>query len=166
LTTVAYRDGVLASDSKSSGDNIYDGNVIKVRKIKAVEELSWIDRIIKRKEPQEISYLVGYAGAVADCLDYIDCIFAGAPQNKNTYESNILSICEDGTITLYDGSSLRGIEVTADFISIGSGGPIAQGAMFHGASAVEAVKAAIYLDNMSGGDIQIVTFDSEDEDEE
>jgi ATP-dependent protease HslVU (ClpYQ) peptidase subunit len=161
MTTVTYRDGVMASDSKSSSGNTYDGNVVKIRKVILIEDLSWVERLVFRKEPKEVPMLVGYAGAVADCLDYIDTLFFGMPQSKQSYEANVLAITGDGQITLYDGTSLRGVEIHSDYASIGSGSEIALGAMFVGANAMEAVEAAIHLDNTSGGDIQVVTFDDE-----
>lgn len=165
MTTIAFRDGVLASDSKITGNDVFVGSIKKIFKIVLEEELSWVDKLVFRREPEQIEYLVGMAGGLEDCKEYIQCIFYGKPQTRG-FEASIMAICMDEddkyVITKYDGNGTQGFQVQADYASIGSGVELALGAMYHGATAVEAVEAAIYHDNTSGGEIQSLTFGDDD----
>jgi 20S proteasome alpha/beta subunit len=166
LTTIAFRDGVLVSDSKITGNGIFVGEYQKIFKLTVEEQLSWIDRIVFRKEPEQIDYLVGAAGSVEDFNDFIECIFFGAQREKAEYDCSVIAVsCDENdeySIRMYDGTNLKGFEVKAKYAAIGSGSPIALGALYQGATAEEAVQAAMHHDNGSGGEIQKVSF-TEDE---
>jgi ATP-dependent protease HslVU (ClpYQ) peptidase subunit len=162
LTTIAFRDGVLASDSKvSSGSDVFVGEFQKIFKLIVEEELSWIDRLVFRKEPEQVEYLIGAAGTLEDIQEYIGNMFMGGERTKASYDCSLLAVCQDDEggyiITKYDGGQ-KGFQLSAKYASIGSGYEIALGAMYHGASAEEAVKAAMYHDNTSGGELQRVSF--------
>lgn len=163
MTTVVYRDGILASDSKvTGGGHVYEGNVKKIFKTKFTEQLSFMDRVVFRKTPNEIDYLIGFCGAMADAQDYIDCIFNGEPRTKEEYDCTVMAVHLDQNgkevIEVYDGNSLNAMVFNTNYLSIGSGSSIALGALYHGASAVEALNAAIFHDNHSGGTIQTLSF--------
>ena len=168
MTTVVYRDGILASDSKVTSDgHIYEGNVKKIFKTTLAEQLSFMDRIIFRKVPRERDYLVGFCGALADAQDYFESIFHGSPQVKESYDCNIIAIHinDEGEeiIEAYDGTSINPMTISTPYIACGSGGHIALGALYQGASAIEAVTAAIHHDNMSGGDVQTLSFEEDND---
>jgi ATP-dependent protease HslVU (ClpYQ) peptidase subunit len=167
LTTIAFRDGVLASDSKiSSGSDVFVGEFKKVFKLVVEEQLSWVERLVFRKEPHQIEYLIGAAGTLSDIQEYIGCMFLGEERTKGDYDCSLLAIQQDEDggyiIRKYDGG-LRGHVVNAKYASIGSGYEIALGAMYQGASAEEAVAAAMYHDNTSGGELQKVSFADDEE---
>lgn len=131
MTTIAYRDGVLAADSLVTlGDTKVHGRYLKIQRIG--------------------EYLVGVAGGVADCQAFVD--WAKSPEDdpppKGSYSA--LVIDGKGRLKEVEGGNplpkLRG----AKFAAIGSGGPFAIAAMYAGASAVDAVKIACKIDTGSG----------------
>lgn len=162
MTTIAFRDGVMVSDSKMSGNDVFVGEFKKVFKLVLEQELSWVERLVFRKEPEQLEYLIGAAGNVEDITDYIACLFYGEPRTKGEFDCSLMAVEEDGKggyiIRKYEGGSMKGFEVKAKYSSIGSGFEIALGAMYQGATAEEAVQAAMYHDNMSGGEIHKVSF--------
>lgn len=165
MTTIAYRDGIMASDSKVTGNEVFVGQAKKITKITVEEDLPWIDRVIFRKEPKQKTYLVGMCGELAGCLHFMDVLFFGAQQSSEI-SGALLVVDEDGEIMIYENGRTNGIRIEGEYAAEGSGFEVALGAMFHGATAVEAVQAAIHHDNTSGGDIQVLSFEDEDDAEE
>lgn len=161
MTTIAYRDGILASDSKMTANGTYVGNYEKVLKVISVEKQSWFDKLLKR-DPITTTYLVGCCGVVNDIQDYMEFIFSDGPQPTGDLNCLIVTIEEETReILLYESGAAIGMKIDSDYVATGSGSEVALGALYQGATAVEAVEAAIHHDNMSGGKIQTVSFNDE-----
>jgi 20S proteasome alpha/beta subunit len=130
MTTVAWRDGVLAADKKGSvGNTGY--RVTKLFKAKG--------------------HAIGFAGNQGVGLKFVDWWRAGKPGKCPLDDESEALVMDLATGRCYhyeeDGHP---IPVEDKFASIGTGSDFAIGAMAAGATAVEAVKIASKWDNCSG----------------
>jgi 20S proteasome alpha/beta subunit len=136
VTTIAYRDGVLASDSLVTSDGLVVGSAEKI-----------------------ISFgplLAGAAGTLSFANAFFDWLKAGAkgsPPKMGEGESGATGIVvmPDGLIVTFDDSGCD--RIRAEYHAIGSGRRLAMGAMAAGACAAKAVRAACELDVYSGGKV-------------
>lgn len=132
MTTIAYRDGVLASDSLVTlGSTKVHGSYQKIRRVGG--------------------HLIGTAGSVAACQSFIDWVRCGddeSPPPKGEY--NALIIDPRGRVREMENGSVLPVPRGAKFFAIGSGAPYALAAMYAGASATEAVKIAAKIDTSTG----------------
>lgn len=132
MTTIAYRDGVLASDSLVTlGNTKVHGSYQKIRRIGG--------------------YLVGTAGSVATWQQFIDWVKSGNdedPPPKGVY--NALIVDPRGKVREIENGSVLPCPRGAKFFAIGSGSPYALAAMYAGATAAEAVKIAAKIDTSTG----------------
>lgn len=138
MTTIAYRDGVLAADTLVCESGRRVGRATK------------------------IFGKAGVFGGVAGCLSHMNAFrdwflggMTGDPPSMKTEDG------ESEAFIVHDGYVLTLSKMGWDVMrteshAVGSGGPVALGAMASGASAEEAVKAAISLDVWSGGDITVL----------
>ena len=141
MTTIAYRDGVLAGDTQVSGG-------IK----------TYSPKVFTTKGGQ----LVGGAGDLVSVLVFVDWV--GRPKSERPDLSHdddfeALVISPDGGVEWWD-NTLRPVPVPEPFYAIGSGELAAMGAMERGASAEEAVEAGIKWDSQSGGTVVAVRLKS------
>jgi len=146
MTTIVYRDGVMAADTMGSwsGDVGY-----------GIPKLAKTER-----------FLLGFAGCLAFSHPMHDWIagkgdlplheFYKEPPTFDAGDSGVTVLVApvDGSTLWYfcddgNGAPLFG----KDFDSIGSGARFAIGAMYAGACAESAVRAAIALDESTGGDV-------------
>jgi len=141
MTTVAYKDGVLAADRAISGQ----GHIGSTRKV------------FRRKSD---GALVGWCGTVSVCQRWVDWFLAGergvAP-NLGTDEdsaSHMLVVRPNGGVEQHDRYGRAVFD--APYYAIGSGGDYALGAMAFGATARQAVAAAMKHDHMTGSGVQYV----------
>jgi len=154
MTTIAYRDGVMAADTMGSwsGDINY-----------GVPKLAKTDR-----------FMMGFSGAYPFAHPMYDWIlgkgdtplheFYKEPPEFDAGSSGITVLLapNDGKGPLWyfaadgNGSPLWGKE----FEAIGSGARFALGAMHAGATPINAVRAAIDLDDGTGGEVVSVTKNS------
>jgi ATP-dependent protease HslVU (ClpYQ) peptidase subunit len=132
MTTIAYRDGVLASDSLVTlGNTKVHGRYQKIRRLGG--------------------YLIGTAGSVAACQNFIDWVKAGDdedPPPKGEYSA--LVIDPKGRVREMENGNVLPVPRGARFFAIGSGAPYALAAMYAGATATEAVKIAAKIDTSTG----------------
>jgi ATP-dependent protease HslVU (ClpYQ) peptidase subunit len=140
MTTLAYRDGVLAGDTRTTdeADGILPGHVRKVLRLKN-------------------GTLIGFAGGLAT----MQTIFRDIKKNPNgvlniqpNEELEGLLIYADGKVMQLDGGGWT--ERDADFYAIGSGAVPARVAMRCGLDARAAVKIAMEFDSDTGGKVQCV----------
>ena len=138
MTTVAYKDGILAADSQTTSGHIQSGSTFsKIRKFNGgyaafsglCSDMPILFDLIKGKEVE---------GETKD----IDATAIVMPNEGKPYQASV-----DSLGNLYK-------HPISKFSAIGSGWTIAMGAMQSGASAKEAVKAAIKLDIYSGGAVK------------
>ena len=135
MTTIAYKGGILAADSNCSAGGV---RVYQVRKIFRIDDGS----------------LVGFAGDLAEGMKLVDWLDDGADEETRPGLQNVhgLVVRPSGRITLYE----QGVPINPrkpKYIAIGTGQATAMGAMFWGASAVGAVRAAIEHDDCTRGPV-------------
>lgn len=138
MTTIAYRDGVVAADTRSTRGGF----------------------ILPGSSPKLFRMLDGGVAAVtgdyAPGVSFIEWLKApdGKPE-PSLGEATVIRFRADRTITIYecDGSYAE----TAPFCAWGSGMTPALAALHAGLSAADAVKIAMLIDPYSGGDVDEVT---------
>lgn len=155
MTTLAYRSGVLAFDTQVTAG--WGGRVGTFRKGAVVGQ-----------------YLIGCSGTLHACQMFmrwftdayaysINCgeLIVPPPHIKEYMDEddsiNVLVIRRDGKVFSYDGV-VHPYEIDGEFHARGSGSAFALGAMEMGASARQAVEAAIKWDTGSGGTVQTLNL--------
>ena len=142
MTTVAWRDGIMAADTQSiKGD------------MKAIGCI----KLFKTTNTRGKTVLLGISGDYLEAMLYVE-------QYGGCFEEPPQKVTGDVDILIWDGkrlwedSSLQHpvLVPKCKYYAVGSGASVAMGAMFMGASAKEAVSAAIAIDAMSGG--RVVTM--------
>jgi ATP-dependent protease HslVU (ClpYQ) peptidase subunit len=134
VTTIAYRDGVLASDSR-----LTLGEVICTDKCKKIWRLA-------------DGGLFGASGNNESGLIVLKALQKDTPLPKLDGEMYAIHIRPNGRIYVSEGRLWD--HWPEAFIACGSGQQAALAAMRSGADAVTAVKAGIALDVYSGGRVQ------------
>jgi len=140
MTTIAYKDGVLAADRLCDS---YPGK-FEAQKILLLKS----------------GGVLAGAGDRADIEKFYRWYDAGQPEGKEpklTDGSMAILIAELGQPLLYANESMFPIVMdTVDFYAIGSGSNYAIGAMAMGADAIQAVRVACQHEIYSGGAIQFI----------
>lgn len=144
MTTIAYRDGVLAADSRAYGGKwkASPGEKAKMRRIAA-------------------GRFAGCVGAIStnsvggDQLLW-DWIERGAPApvsgDIRPDSFSVLILAPDGLHLAYENMTFSG-PIRSEFYAVGSGEDFALGALAMGATAEEAVQIASRFDHHTGGEI-------------
>jgi hypothetical protein len=142
LTTIAYRDGVLAADSLADGGS---GKQVcqKLHRKQITEGRKTFDVVI------------GICGEVFAALTFVDWYGTGKPIPDTLLnihsDFNCLILRPDG---LYEvDNHCRTDKILDDMFAIGTGAHAARAAMLCGKSAVEAVRVAARIDKNTGGRI-------------
>jgi ATP-dependent protease HslVU (ClpYQ) peptidase subunit len=132
MTTVVYRDGILAADTL-----VTQGGAVKVhgeyRKIRRIGD-----------------HLVGTSGGVADCERFVNWLMAGEDAEPPKGEYAAIVVSPNGRVREIEGGHPLPRPRNAKFFAIGSGAPFALAAMYAGADAVTAVKIAAKIDTATG----------------
>ena len=143
MTTIAYRAGVMAADTRAyAGYNAPLGSKNKLLRM-----------------PD--GTLVGVSSSKPGFSEFVTTWFVSGADLKDVahlkdVEFTLIAVRADGSaIYAKDDFYLSG-PVTAPFYSIGSGNMIAIGAMHIGASAHEAVEAACHYDVWSSGPVMSI----------
>lgn len=152
MSTIAYRDGIIAADTLASTGN---KTMTGVRKIGRTDRFlfglagrfsgvhriyNWVKEIEKDTSPH-------------DFYKHMESL------ETLGLDATVLLVEKDGTIwTMTDDGGV--CKVAATYESIGSGQDFALGAMYVGASASDAIEAACNFDPYSGGEVHTVSFDS------
>lgn len=139
MTTIAFKDGVLASDSLVTSGGQRDG--------------------LTRKIWRHGRLLVGGAGSTSICHRFYEWVRAGMRGRcpvEGTNNANGFVIAPTGEVVVW-GSQGPWLNTTG-MVAFGTGGDLAMGAMLAGASAEEAVAVAIKLDVHSGGPIRSLSL--------
>ena len=135
MTTVAYKDGVLAGDTRiTCGDLITPERATKVFKLSN-------------------GALLGAAGTLRNAHTLRRAIENGHPL-PDVKGVDAVMITPDGTIYCYDRDAWN--EINAPYHAIGSGCEYAYTALWLGHDAITAVKAGIQFDKNSGGKVMAV----------
>jgi ATP-dependent HslUV protease subunit HslV len=138
MTTLAYRNGVLAADSLVSSVGTRVGEMRKVWKTKS-------------------GALVGFAGNASlsyEIDQWVTNDLAG--ETPGTADRGTILLVQPGGEVFVIDDDGGPVRIVAPFHADGSGSDIAIGAMAAGASAVQAVEIASLYDTATGGAIQYV----------
>lgn len=137
MTTIAYREGVMAGDGRATqGGTVMSSTQKKVCRFRD-------------------GSLFGYAGDREDGERLKQAIKAGAAAPK-LGNINALLVTPDGKIRFYEGQVW--VDVKDLYTATGSGSPHALTAMDCDLGAVDAVKKAILRDPSSGGRVSSVSL--------
>lgn len=142
MTTIAYRDGVLACDSRiSNGDWTTPGRAEKIFRLAN-------------------GGMVGFAGA-ASKIEWLKAwIEAGRPEDGRPTtlpdEVHAIVVGPDGRVEFLEGSRCGVWTFNAPFYAMGSGRVPALAAMMTGASAKRAIIVASALDPSTGGAVRFL----------
>lgn len=142
MSTVVYRDGVMASDTRAwAGSSTPIGRKMKIRRL-------------------EDGTLVGVVTAIPGMGEAISqWIEAGAAPDEipaiagKDHDFAALVVRPDGQAMFYYDSPYPSGPLVAPYLAIGSGSHYALGAMAAGLNAVQAVQIAIELDTVSCGPV-------------
>lgn len=139
MTTVAYRSGILAADTLVTINTHRDGYTLKIAK----------------KGP----FLAAATGTLARAQAFMDWFRGGLvghppPMGDGETRATGHIFMPDGLIMAY--TNLGWLKMRAEYYANGSGCDYAYGAMVTGASAYDAVKAALIHDTASGGEITVL----------
>lgn len=144
MTTVAYRAGFMAADSLLVDNGFKVGQVRKV--------------VVR-----EDGAACGAGGDAGPCREFLDAFLRADHQHPNEtvwpaldaeMECVGLIVMPDAGVWMVEGGVAY--PVYGEYHAIGSGAPIALAAMDQGASAAQAVRAAIRRDLYTGGEVHIV----------
>lgn len=150
MTTIAYRDGVMAADSQCTQDGTRACEVAKIARIHG--------------------WLVGCSGSSglahefqewfrAECRERLKRTPASLAVQGQDAKLSVLLVHPDGTIFGVDGLG-HPYPIKGPFIADGTGFKVALGAMEMGASAAEAVKVASKYDIYTGGPVRTLKMSS------
>jgi len=139
MTTVAYKDGILAADGR----------------VTAHDDLVSTDEDEKVFKLEDGS-LFSAAGDVEDCEDLLEALRNGG-DTPELDDIEALWIKPDGSVYRFERK--RWSKQRGKYFALGSGAGYALAAMDAGADALKAVKIAIKRDPRSGGEVQYVELD-------
>ena len=142
MTTIAYKDGILASDGLiSNAQGIVSGKMCKVAEGRTI--------------------IGGAAGTLGDVVAFLEWVkkHDGSLQKRPKFEGNLngFIIHRDGTLFFIDDNftaAPAGVKISA----LGTGIELALGAMAAGASAEQAVAIACELDTNSAQPVSFVSL--------
>lgn len=133
MTAIAFRDGILAAERACNNEGARVGYREKVRRIKGAR--------------------IAMTGELSVCLAILCWIELGrGPDMPADEGGTIIFIPDEGEATLIENGHESPLPA-APYHAWGAGRDFALGAMHHGASAGEAVAAAIAHCNSCGGDV-------------
>ena len=149
MTTIAYRNGIMASDSRAySGGSIPIGNKSKI-------------------ECLEDGTLIGVSSTIPGGSEIIKQWFKDGFPTKPDYllpERFTLLVAKlNGSIFYASDNPMISGPLMGEYFAAGSGAEYALGAMANGATAEEAVKIACQLDVWSSEPTFILTHESRNE---
>lgn len=151
MSTIVYRDGVMAADSRA-----YSGNTAPIgnkRKITRLADGSLVG--VSTTQPGTSERIAQWLDELTECNPLAFQDWAQAPAIPDIGSFTALTVRPDGTALLFENSLFPSI-VTAPYYAIGSGREYALGALVGGSSALQALRVAVELDVWSG--LPIVTL--------
>lgn len=146
MTTICYRDGILAGDTRAySGDKQPIGHKIKIAQA-------------RQSSGAVVSFGIStpHPGFSEEIRHWVANDRSPDAEPPGGRDFNMLLIDEQGDVYFYASSFVPSGPLWADYYAIGSGAEYALGAMAHGATAREAVEAAAQLDVWTGAPIQFI----------
>jgi len=145
MTTIAYRDGVMAADSRAwSGSHRDIGAKWKIRRLEDGTLLGASSSVPGGGEAAIEWYILGHP-----VVDH---------HLPETFD--LLVVKRDGAALFASDKPYLSGPLVADYFAIGTGANMALGAMFMRATAIEAVRAACHHDTCSALPIRALTHDA------
>jgi hypothetical protein len=141
VTTIAYRDGVLAADTAMCLSGTMVGQMVK---------------IVRRDDGD----MAGTSGNADFASKFQDWFMGGEngespkPTESERHMDRGVIFRKAGPIEVFEPGGM--FKISADYYAFGSGMDYAIGAMFAGAEATVAVEAAIEHDPHSGGTVTVL----------
>lgn len=144
MTTIAYKNGVLAADTSVTSNAVYVANTLKIHRVNG--------------------WLVGGSGSVGAHYSVSRWLEAGADFKKpvdwgSVEDAASIIVSPGGALYHTDTGSGWVVPEQTPFVACGSGADFARAAMLLGCSARDAVAVAIQLDLYSGGRIVWLNLD-------
>lgn len=148
MTTLAYRSGVMAADSKTSAGDVNYARATKIHKLADGSLVGFCGRSTSCERMLEVLKHATLSGGLNHDL-FQDC--RGA--------AGLYVEASTGKVYYLEGGKHSGYcELDGDYFADGSGFVAALAAMKAGASAEKAVEIACDLDNNSGGPVVTLTL--------
>jgi len=141
MSTIAYKDGIIARDSRRLNNGIIVSD--KADKLKIVDNICFF-----------------VCGCVCDYEFLIEAYFGKVFEKEIEIEATALVVDEMKLfeISVHEGRVVKVPLMKDEICAYGSGGDIALGAMEAGKSAVESVEIAKRRDSRTGGEVKIFTL--------
>ena len=140
MTTIVYKDGILAADTLVTYQGMRFGKVSKIFTL--------------------ANYFIGAAGSIAAIVEFKkfiqDMDFDKDIFTKKDHESDFIVIDRDTDEVSFYTQDLILEPIKAQYYSIGSGSHFAYGALAMGATAKEACEAASKFDYLTNNIIQTI----------
>ena len=156
MTTIAYKDGVMAGDTAVSSDTMYVGKREKVFLVRVPSR----GTAMGEGPPRDRMVLFGFCGVLTQGVQMHEWLRNGMdPEDKPALDDDVhaLLVEEDGTVSYVRDDCVE-LAIEAPFHAIGSGREIAIGAMAAGKTPEEAVAIAAKADLFTREPITTVTF--------
>lgn len=145
MTTIAFRDGVMAADSQAHADGVKFRNETKLFRVKG--------------------NVIGLCGADVTGQMLLNWYENGAPEFTLTSRPSIADDYGFGALVLnksgllYVDQHFQPVAVREPFHAIGSGAMAAIAAMYCGKNAIQAVQVAARVDRDTGGTVRHMRLD-------
>lgn len=141
MTTIAYKNSIMAADSACFDSSLYQGEVEKLWMIPPIG-------------------LIGCSGEIGAMIQFVEWLQDDSekkrkPDLPDDCDFEGILVNPDGDVVHYD-RHLVPIRVANEFHAIGSGRKLALGAMMAGASAEEAVKIACHYDMVTREPVRMI----------
>lgn len=143
MSVVAYCNGVLAADSAAYGGDYQPSPGAKCK-------------VFKLADGRRVGITSGKLGQPERFLAYLEGRLPLEDAEKVSWDVRAMIIEADGTLYLAEDSVHMAGPIRPTFYAIGTGSKYALGAMACGASAAQAVQAAIRFDPHCGGEVRTV----------
>jgi len=147
MSTIVYRDGVMASDSRAySGNSAPIGSKMKIRRL---------------KDGSLVGISTCRPGLSERMMAWFD---EGNPNDKAPTDLDFVALVvrPNGEVFFYHDSIWPSGPLCAPWFAIGSGEEYAMGALAMGASAFRAVEVAAALDTMSAPPVTVLELHPRD----
>ena len=145
MTTIAYRNGILAADTGVYSNGFCEARVSKIRKV--------------------LAGLVGSSGNASHFKQFYTWVATNSERDRPKLDREDsfdgIHVKPDGSIFIYDRFMVAIPIHNTEFYALGSGREIAMGAMAMGAAPAEAIRIACRFDTHSIEPIETVSL-SED----
>jgi len=150
MTTIAYKDGVLVTDSLSTVDDMIVQGFPKCRQIENDKEIDLYAGCGCALEVQKLTRCLTGEIAYETIKDEIDHDNGTMILHVNARRKSLAP-----PVVIVYNSSLDEMPYHGEYYSLGSGSPYAYGAMAQGATALEAVEIAANFDLHTNDELKV-----------